>query len=95
MLSPLDGAFLAPTAQSREAKTTKPKSTSQAEPPEPNGPALDPIIDALLDHLPAPGDYFAMDSRKKWLQLLELAFDLIYDDQPPEATDAPNGGGDV
>ena len=47
-------------------------------------------IEALLDHLPAPGDYFPQDERKKWLQMIELSFDLIYDDQPqPEATDEP------
>lgn len=69
--------------------------TSQAEPQESNGPALDPIIDALLDHLPAPGDYYAKEDRKKWLQLMELSFDLIYDDEPPEATDAPHGATDV
>jgi hypothetical protein len=43
-----------------------------------------------LDHLPAPGDYFPQDERKKWLQMIELSFDLIYDDEPqPEATDEP------
>jgi hypothetical protein len=63
---------------------------SQAELDAANGQALDPIIDALLEHLPAPGDYFAADERKKWLQMMELSFDLIYDDEPqPEATDEP------
>lgn len=96
MVAPHCGASLAPTHRSREAKITKPKSTSQAEPLDPNGPELDPIIDALLDHLPPPGDYFPAEDRKLWLQILELAFKLIYDDQPqPEATDAPNGGRDV
>jgi hypothetical protein len=60
--------------------------------PEDNGMALDPLIDALLEHLPAPGDYFAQDDRKRWLQILEMSLDLIYDDEPhPEATDVPHG----
>ena len=64
---------------------------SQAELDAVNGATLDPIIDALLEHLPAPGDYFPQDERKKWLQMIELSFDLIYDDQPqPQATDEPN-----
>lgn len=75
--------------------TTKPKSQSQAEPPEPNGPALDPIIDALLDHLPAPGDYYAKEDRKRWLQLMELSFDLIYDDEPPAPEGVSDGATDV
>jgi hypothetical protein len=60
-----------------------------------SGPTLelDPIIDALLEHLPAPGDYWAKDERKRWLAMIELAFDMIYDDQPPEQGDAmhPHG----
>jgi hypothetical protein len=41
----------------------------------------------LLEHLPAPGDYFSTDDRKKWLQMIELAFDLIYDDTPPDTAE--------
>jgi hypothetical protein len=60
--------------------------------PEDNGMVLDPLIDALLEHLPAPGDYFAKDERKRWLMVLETVFEMIYEDQPhPEATDAPHG----
>lgn len=69
----------------------KPKSTSQAEYQESNGHELDPLIDALLLHLPAPGDYFSADDRKLWLQIFELALKLIYEDTP-QATDAPDGG---
>ena len=43
-----------------------------------NGAQLDPIIDALLEHLPAPGDYWPIDDRKRWLQMMELSFDMIY-----------------
>lgn len=55
--------------------------TSQAEPGEvENHPSeLDPVIDALLIHLPAPGDPFP--SRRLWLQIFELVLDLVY---PPE-----------
>jgi hypothetical protein len=62
---------------------TLPKKPNQAELDAVNGTQLDPIIDALLEHLPAPGDYWAKDERKRWLQLIELAFDLIYDDEEP------------
>jgi hypothetical protein len=71
---------------------------SQAEPPEANGPELDPIIDALLDHLPAPGDYFAMGDRKRWLAILELAFDMIYVEEAtgvPPPNEPGHGGADV
>jgi hypothetical protein len=53
-----------------------------------NGLELDPLIDALLEHLPAPGDYFSQEDRKLWLQILELSLKLIYEDQPQaEATE--------
>lgn len=69
----------------------KAKSPSQAEFLEPNnGLELDPLIDALLEHLPAPGDYYPTDKRKKWLTLIELAFDIIYEDQPLIGTGSPN-----
>jgi hypothetical protein len=54
---------------------------AKIEPDNNNSHELDPIIDALLIHLPAPGDYFAKDDRKKWLQMMELSFDLIYEDE--------------
>lgn len=57
---------------------------SQAELNASNGVELDPLIDALLEHLPPPGDYFSPEDRKLWLQILELAFKLIYLDQPQE-----------
>ena len=49
----------------------KQKSTFQAEPDEAsnsNGQQLDPVIDALLEHLPAPGDPFPQ--RKLWMDIL-------------------------
>ena len=60
----------------------KQKSTFQAEPDEAsnsNGQQLDPVIDALLEHLPAPGDPFP--DRKLWLQILELVLQLVYPEE--------------
>lgn len=69
---------------------------SLAEPDASNGPQLDPLIDALLDHLPAPGDPFPAEDRKLWLQILELAFKLIHPeetaDEPAEPTQQQHGG---
>jgi len=67
----------------------KPKSTSrQASPEAPElhddpDDQLDPIIDGLLDRLPAPGDPWPKADRQKWLQLMTMALDLIYVDEPP------------
>lgn len=55
---------------------------SQAEMDAANGLQLDPIIDAMLEHLPAPGDYWAKEERKRWLTIIEQVFDLIYVDEP-------------
>ena len=62
----------------------KQKSTYQAEPDEANDRQndehqLDPVIDALLEHLPAPGDPFP--DRKLWLQILELVLQLVYPEE--------------
>jgi hypothetical protein len=62
----------------------KAKAT-QAEMDAANGGQLDPVIDALLEHLPAPGDYWPSADRKLWLQMLELSFSLIYSDEEPDA----------
>jgi hypothetical protein len=54
---------------------------------------LDPLLDALLIHLPAPGDYFSPNDRKLWLQMCELSFQLVYESEPePEPTEHPHGG---
>ena len=58
---------------------------AKVEPDHANGMELDPIIEALLEHLPAPGDYFSKDERKKWLQMIELSFDLIYESEQNDA----------
>jgi hypothetical protein len=62
-----------------------PKKPNQAELDAANGAQLDPVIDALLGHLPAPGDYWPSTDRKLWLQMLELSFSLIYSDEEPDA----------
>lgn len=68
----------------------KPK-TYQAEPDDPdtaNAPEgeLDPLIEALLEHLPPRGEPFP--SRPLWLQILELALQLIYPEEQPGAPPA-------
>jgi hypothetical protein len=50
-----------------------------------NGMELDPIVNALLEHLPPPGDYFSPDDRKLWLQMIELSFNLIYASETDDA----------
>jgi hypothetical protein len=58
--------------------------------PEDNGMGLDPIIDAMLEHLPAPGDYWSKADRKRWLAIIEQVFDLIYVDDPSGTGAEPN-----
>jgi hypothetical protein len=66
----------------------------KAKPEEaPNGMALDPVIDAMLEHLPPPGDYWPKEDRKLWLQMIELAFELVYDDEPMQGTASEPGHG--
>lgn len=68
----------------------KAKAT-QAEMDAANGGQLDPIIDAMLEHLPAPGDYWSKDDRALWLRMIELSFELVYvDEERPD-----DAGGDV
>jgi hypothetical protein len=55
-----------------------------------NNMELDPLIEALLEHLPAPGDFWPMEDRKLWLQILELSLKLIYSEHPNETTAEPN-----
>lgn len=68
-----------------------PKKPNQAElEAANNGMQLDPIVDAMLEHLPAPGDYWSKDDRALWLRMIELAFELIYEEEPqPEPTEEP------
>lgn len=56
----------------------KRSSTYQAEQDDPNDEThlLDPLIEALLGHLPASGDPFP--NRKLWMQVLELVLQLVY-----------------
>ena len=67
------------------------KSASQAEFHEAdnnNSFQLDPIIEGLIQRLPAPGDVFPPHERALWLQIIPLVFQLIYLDKEP---DEPNG----
>ena len=47
-----------------------------------DGQELDPLIEALLSHLPSPGDDF--EQRELWLQLMELILKLVYPMEKPE-----------
>jgi hypothetical protein len=72
----------------QEETTVAKKLASLAEPQNNgNGLELDPLIDALLEHLPAPGDHWPPEDRKTWMQILELAFKLIYSEHPHEQDD--------
>jgi hypothetical protein len=55
---------------------------------------LDPLLDALLIHLPAPGDYFSLNDRQLWLQMCELSFQLVYSNEPDQTDigEHPHGG---
>ena len=70
----------------------KQKSMSQAELDASNGLELDPLLDALLQHLPAPGDVFPPEDRKLWLQILELCLRLIYLEQHEDTGEQQHGG---
>ncbi len=39
---------------------------------------IDPVVAGLLNHLPKAGMVWPATARKKWLQLLEGSFDLIF-----------------
>jgi hypothetical protein len=66
---------------------------SKKIPEDVNNHELDPLLDALLIHLPAPGDYFSLNDRQLWLQMCELSFQLVYSNEPePEPTEHPHGG---
>jgi transcriptional regulator with XRE-family HTH domain len=43
----------------------------------------DPMILGLLSHLPTAGSVWPNADRKRWLQLLEGSFDLIYKENEP------------
>lgn len=56
-----------------------------------NGQELDALVDAMLGHLPAPGDTWPKQDRELWMQILGLIFQLIYpeDEQEPQPTNQP------
>ena len=43
-----------------------------------------PLIDGLIRALPADGNNWPLDSRKKWLQAAAMNFDFVYTDSPEE-----------
>ena len=48
-----------------------------------NGKELDPLIEAMLQHLPEPGEQFP--TRSLWLQVMTLVLQLAYP-EPAKAT---------
>lgn len=62
---------------------------SPAEPHGSNDYQLDPIIDGLLERLPAPGDPFPKAERKLWLSIIEQVFDLVYPEETPGDPNEP------
>jgi hypothetical protein len=71
----------------------KPASPGGGENEEDNGVRmtrrLDPLVRALLGHLPQSHAVWPPQERQKWLQLLSEAFGVIYKDAP----DKPGAGG--
>lgn len=64
------------------AKRASPQNQEFPEPQtENNGIELDPLVEAMLGHLPAPGDTWPKDERELWMQILGLIFQLIYPEQ--------------
>ena len=64
----------------------KPTTTPGEENEEENGVRmtrrLDPLVRALLSHLPQAHAVWPPQERQKWLQLLSEAFGVIYKDAP-------------
>ena len=53
-----------------------------------NNRSLDPLIDALLEHLPEPGEQFPQ--RALWLQVMEMSLKLAYPEPAkPAAVNEP------
>lgn len=65
---------------------TKSRQRVESRAPDPPEPIehVDPLIQALIDQLPPPGEPWAQAERALWLQILGLSLNLIYpyEDQP-------------
>ena len=51
--------------------------------------AIDPIIAALLTHLPPPGEVWPKEARKLWVDLLTGSFQMIYREPDPNLPALP------
>lgn len=66
----------------------KTKSRPRVESRAPDSPELvahvDPLVQALIDQLPPPGEPWGQAERALWLQILGLSLNLIYpnEDEP-------------
>jgi hypothetical protein len=47
----------------------------------------DPLITALLNKLPRPGEVWSQDRRDIWFRLMSDSFDLVYRDKAIELVD--------
>ena len=56
---------------------------------------VDPLIQGLINRLPAPGSPWAEDGRKEWMATLEANLKLVYPNGPitQAGTVRPPGGG--
>ena len=52
---------------------------------------LDPLIRALLSHVPMPHSVWPPQERQKWIALLSEAFGVIYKDAPDPPKGAAGG----
>ncbi|HEX3448392.1 MAG TPA: hypothetical protein VHS97_09070 [Isosphaeraceae bacterium] len=68
-----------------------PKAKAYTTEPDANNHQLDPVIDGLLDRLPAPGDVFLPADRQLWLKIMGDVFQLIYLDKEPEPEPSTDG----
>ena len=56
------------------------------------GPRIDPLVKALLGHLPPSKSVWPPQERAKWVALLSEALGVIYRDaEPPKPAGQPHG----
>lgn len=54
--------------------------------PRPKKQIFDPLIQAMIDRLPKPGDAFPRVERERWLALMKANMDLVYGSTGDEPT---------
>lgn len=76
--APLDSVSSQPPSSSGDPNSGSGGQTHKRMPPQILN--VDPIIQGLIDRLPAAGSRWSKNKRKLWLQILENSFDLVYED---------------